>query len=88
MVPGAAEPGWMAHAWTADVAATGLVLLLLDSLLPVTDHVARLALDGWWPWAIAVAGFLLLRLFVAGIYSVVSFTVRRLLFERDSKARA
>ena len=77
----------MAHAWAADLATTGLVLLLLDSLLPITDHAARVALDGWWPWVITVAGFLALRLVVAGIYAVMGFAVKRVLFPDDGAAR-
>ena len=69
----------MPHAWAADLATTGLVLLLIDSLVPLTDHAARVALTGWWPWAVTVAGFLILRLAVAGIYAVMGLVVRRCL---------
>ena len=69
----------MPHAWAADLATTGLVLLLLDSLVPLTEHAARVALSGWWPWAVTVAGFLALRLVVAGIYAVMGRVVERLL---------
>ena len=69
----------MPHAWAADLATTGLVLLLLDSLVPLTDHAASLALAGWWPWAVTVAGFLALRLVVAGIYAAMGLVVERFL---------
>ena len=78
----------MTHAWAADLATTGLVLLLLDTLVPITDQMARVALGGAWPWAITVAGFLVLRLFVAGLYSVLGVAVERLLPATGGDPRA
>ncbi|HWH07945.1 MAG TPA: hypothetical protein VNX21_02025 [Candidatus Thermoplasmatota archaeon] len=77
----------MPHAWAADLATTGLVLLLIDSLVPLTDHAARITLGGWWPWAVTVAGFLVLRLAVAGLYAVMGFLVGRMLPPSPARGR-
>lgn len=77
----------MSHPWAADLVTTSLVLLLVDSLVPVTEHAARLAAGGAWPWLVTVLGFLALRLVVAGLYAVLRRVVERL-FPRSPPAKA
>lgn len=59
-----------------DLATTALVLVVVDALFPFTDDLARLALDGAWPWIVAVAGFALLRGAVAVLYLATNAVVR------------
>lgn len=64
--------------WAVDAIAMILVALLVDTVVPWSDALARIALDGAWPWVVAVAGFLLLRVVLAGIYGAARGLLRAL----------
>lgn len=70
--------------WASDLASTGAVLLLVERLAPAAERAASAALAGAWPWLVAGAAFLALRLAVAGLYAAMAAVTRAVLWPKAS----